>query len=230
MRSICLTLTLACVAGLGASPARAQDDADRRTISVTGNAAVTAANDTAGFTTGVDARRSSPGAALSSASSTMRRVLAAIRGEEVADSDIRTRRVGVHRSIRRVGGRRIVTYVATNTVFVTVRDLKRTGATIDAAVDAGATRVSGPSFWRASTRDLYRRALVLALHKARDKAQALAADSGTTLGEVLSITESGAVVHQYTLSDSSGASAPATPIEPGRTRVTADLTAVFAMS
>jgi hypothetical protein len=44
---------------------------------------------------------------------------------------------------------------------------------------------------------------------------------------VLRIAESGADVAQY---DTAAAlSAPRTPIEPGRTRVTADLTAVFAM-
>ena len=177
-------------------------------------------------------RRSTPGAALRSASATMRRVLAALGRQDIADKDIRTQRVGVHRTVRRFDGRRLVTYVATNTVFVTVRAIKRTGAAIDAAVAAGATRVSGPSFWRASTRDLYRRALVLALHKARDKAEALAADSGTTLGEVLSIAESGADVRVYADRDSSGAgsAAPETPIATGRTRVTADLTAVFGMS
>lgn len=228
MRSIGLTLTLACLAGLGASSAHAQETTDRRTISVTGSATVTAANDTAGFTTGVDVRRSTPGAALRSASATMRRVLAALEALGIADEDIRTQRVGVDRIVRRAGGRRITAYEAVNTVFVTVRAIRRTGAAIDAAVAAGATRVSGPSFWRASTRDLYRRALVLALRKARGKAAALAADAGTTLGEVLRIAESGAEVVPYASSDSIGASAA--PIEPGRTRVTAGLTAVFAMS
>ena len=104
-----------------------------------------------------------------------------------------------------------------------------TGGVIDDAIRAGATRLSGPSFWRSNTADLYKQALVNALRKARAKAEALAADSGQTLGEVQSISESGAQVQTY---DSAGATTPsaAAPVNPGHSTVTADLTAVYAIA
>ena len=80
---------------------------------VNGTAAVSAPNDTAGFTTGVDVRRSTAGDALRSASAVMRRVIAAIEARGVAAKDIRTQHVGVHRSVLRRHHRSIVTYVAT---------------------------------------------------------------------------------------------------------------------
>jgi uncharacterized protein YggE len=158
----------------------------------------------------------------------MQRMLAAIRAQGVADRDLRTQRVDVDRVVRRG---RVVAYRATNAVFVTVRAIAKTGSVIDAAVAAGANRIDGPTFWRLRTADLYRQALVTALRKARAKAEALAAESGATLGEVLSISESGAQLDDYLSRDaSSGVATTGTPIRPGRARVTADLTAVFAIT
>jgi uncharacterized protein YggE len=158
----------------------------------------------------------------------MRRVIAAIEAGGVAARDIKTQHVGVQRSVRR---HHPVSYIATNSVSVVVHAIRTTGAVIDAAVGAGATRVSGPSFWRSRTADLYQQALIAALHKARAKAQALAADSGATLGDVQSIIESGAQVQSLGDSNASiKAPSPSTPVQPGRSTVTADLTAVFAIA
>lgn len=224
MRTSSVLALLTATACLGAAPASAQDDSGGRSIAVTGTATVTAPNDTAGFSAGVDARRTTPGAALRAASADMRRVVAALRTAGVEADDIRTRQV----TVRRVTRRRVVRYVAINAVSVVVRAIRTTGAVIDAAVDAGATRVNGPTFWRSSTAGLYRQALVRALGKARAKARALAADAGATLGDVRSITESGAEIASY--DSAAGGQATPSPVNPGRTTVTADLTAVFAMS
>jgi len=207
-----------------ALPAAAADDPPQRTISVTGNAALTAANDTAGFTTGVVVRRSGPAEALRAASARMSRVLGALTAEGVARRDVRTGRVGVNRVTRR----HVVAYVATNTVFVTVRAIQHTGTVIDAAVGAGATRLSGPSFWRSSTRDLYQRALVAALRKARAKAEALAAEAGATLGPVQTIAEGDVADYSYggAVGDAVSPKVPA-PVRPGKTKVTADVSVVY---
>ena len=219
-----LTATLA-AALLAAAPAHAQDEPEPRAITVAGAATIRVVNDTAGFTTGVEVRRATARAALREASRRMSSVLAAIRRGGVADADVRTSRVGVHR-VKRRG---VVSYAAVNTVSVTVRAIATTGAVIDAAVRSGANVVSGPRFWRADTRDLYRRALVAALRNARAKAEALAADSGATLGPVQRIAESGVdVVYEEASSDAQGA--VGAPVRSGRTRVTAELTAVFAIA
>lgn len=209
---------------VAAAPAAADD---QRTITVSGASSLTIANDTAGFVTGVTARRSSPGAALRSASAATSRVLHALEAAGVAAGDLRTDDVAVH-AVRR---HHLVLYVASEAVHVVVRNVTSTGAVIDAAVRAGATRMSGLTFWRSRSADVYRQALVAALRNARAKAQALAQDSNATLGEVVSIDESG--VESYPL-DSAGAGtaapAPKVPTRPGRTKVTATLTAVYALT
>jgi uncharacterized protein YggE len=216
-------LMLALAALAVSAPAALADDPPQRTITVAGNAAVTAANDTAGFTTGVSVRRSGAADALHATSARMQRVLAALEAQGVARRDIRTEHVGVAR-VRR---HHVVAYVGTSSVFVTVRAIQRTGSVIDAAVQAGANRLSGPSFWRSSTSDLYQRALIAALRKARAKAEALAAEAGATLGAVQTITEGDVPAYSY---DSSGASAKApAPVRPGRTKVTADIAVVYTL-
>src|SRR4051794_17992683 len=109
-----------------AAPAIA-DDPPQRTITVAGTAALTAANDTAGFTTGVTVRRSGAAEALRAASARMQRVLSALGDQGIARNDIRTQRVDVTRMRRR----HVVVYAATSTVFVTVRAVQRTGSVID---------------------------------------------------------------------------------------------------
>src|SRR4051812_32170314 len=86
---------------LAAVPAgAATDDPPQRTISVTGSANVTAANDTAGFTTGVDVRRASPSTALRAAAARMQHILDALTAQGIARNDIQTRRADVRRERR----------------------------------------------------------------------------------------------------------------------------------
>src|SRR4051794_34340711 len=214
-------LMLAMAALAFAAPAAAADDPPQRTITVAGRAAVTAANDTAGFTTGVSVRRSGAAEALRATSARMQRVLSALEAQGIARRDIRTDHVGVAR-VRR---HRVVAYVGSSSVFVTVRAIGDTGAVIDAALGAGANRLSGPSFWRSSRSDLYQRALISALRKARAKAEALAAEAGATLGAVQTITEGD--VPDYSYDSSSGSTAAPAPVRPGRTKVTADIAVVY---
>lgn len=163
--------------------------------------------------------------ALQGAAVKMRSIIAALRAAGVASGDLRTTSVSVRRARR---GGRTVGFKATQSISVTVRDIEAAGEVIDGAVRAGADRISGPRFWAAQTGGLYRRALAAALRRARDKAEALAAESGATLGQVLSIAEQGAdVVYLKDEGVSAPLAAEAAPIRPGRTRVTADLTAVF---
>jgi uncharacterized protein YggE len=220
-------LRMAVVAALVAAAPAAAADSQQRTITVSGTSSLTVVNDTAGFVTGVTVRRSSPGVALRSASAATSRVLHALEAAGVAAGDLRTDDVSVH-AVRR---HHVLVYVASNLVHVVVRKVTSTGAVIDAAVNAGATRLSGLTFWRSRSADVYRQALVAALRNARGKAQALAQDSNATLGDVQSIEES--TVDTYNSSESASAGtglpSPRTPTHAGRTKVTATLTAVFAL-
>jgi uncharacterized protein YggE len=216
---------------VAASPARAQTAAsDQRTITVTGFASVTAANDTARLSLGVSSSRATATRALAATSARTRRVLAALAAQGVAAEDIQTQAVGLHRSVQRATKhrRRKVVYVASNSVSVTVRAVSTTGAVIGAAVKAGATHVGEIEFFPSNETDLYRQALGLAYDDAREKAELLAQRADATLGRPLSIVE-GQDSFEPASNDLAATPSPA-PVEPGTSDVSALVTVVFAIS
>ena len=81
-------------------------------------------------------------------------------------------------------------FAASNVVTATI-DLDRAGALIDAAVEAGANQVNGPTMSVADQGALYRQALKAAVADARLSAETLAAAAGRSLGKVTTVVESG---------------------------------------
>lgn len=199
---------------------------------MTGDASLTAANDTARLGFGVESRGATRPAALRASSSRLRGVLAAVKGLGVDDADLRTRAISiVRRRDRR--GRKLPGYIARGGITAVVRDVKKTGAVVDAAVAAGAVSVDGPRFFIDDPRALLRRALVVAFRDARSKAAELAAESGLTLGQAISIRESTFVPSETDFGTelrSEGVAAPESapaPTKPGRTRVFGTVYVVF---
>lgn len=202
------------------------------TIETTGSATVTVPNDLASLSAGVGLRRPTPQAALRAAGARTRRLLGAIKAAGVAARDIQTSTLSVHPTIRRLHKRRVRQYVADSTLDVTVRDVTKVGAVLAAAVNGGATSVSGPDFSLADPDASYERALVKAFAQARAKAQVLAQQAALTLGKATTINEGST----FTSSGGEGAAptparqAPAPPTSPGTTEVDADVDIVFAAS
>jgi uncharacterized protein len=204
-----------------------------RTISVTGEGSITAANDTARLGFGVEGRGATRPVALRRSSANLRRVLAALKGLGVADRDLRTRGVSVARRRDR-RGRKLPGYIARGGVTAVVRDVTQTGAVVDAAVAAGAASVDGPNFFIDDPQAVLRRALVAAFRDARSKAAALAAEAGLTLAQTISIRESTFVPFETDFGDDVGGGGgggqgrrEAAPTEPGRTQVFGTVYVVF---
>jgi uncharacterized protein len=229
---LAVRLAAVCVAGLLLFVPAANAQSPTRTISVTGDAVLAAANDTARLSFGVEARGATRPVALRNSSARLRRVLAALDGQGVADRDLRTRAVSVTRRRDR-RGRKLRGYLARGGVTAVVRDVTETGAVVDAAVAAGATSVDGPSFFIDDPRALLRRALVAAFRDARSKAVELAAEAGLTVGQPISIRESTFVPSEFDFDGDSGGGgggelrSEAAPTEPGRTRILGTVYVVF---
>src|SRR5918999_2874667 len=213
--------------------ARAQ--APVRTISVTGEGSIAAANDTARLGFGVEGRGATRPVALRRSSANLRRVLAALKGLAAADRDLRTRGVSVARRRDR-RGRKLPGYIARSGVTAIVRDVTQTGAVIDAAVAAGAASVDGPSFFIDDRQAELRRALVAAFRDAHSKAAALAAEAGLTLGQTISIRESTFVPFETDFAGDDGGGGGGggadqgrreAATEPGRTQVFGTVYVVF---
>jgi uncharacterized protein YggE len=216
-----------------AAPARAQSAAasDQRTLTVTGTATVTAANDSAFLSLGVSTTHSTAALAIADTSSRTRRVLKALAAQGIAAADIQTQTVSVRRSVRRATKhrKRRVVYTASNSVSVTVRSVGKTSAVIGAAIGAGATRVSDIGFFPSDETGLYRQALGLSYDDARAKAELLAERADVTLGKPISIVEGQDQFEPFAqeLASTGGGSVP---IEPGTATIMATVTVVFAIS
>jgi uncharacterized protein YggE len=196
-----------------------------RSITVTGTGAALSVPNRAAFSFGVTTQAKTASAALNANNGEMRRVIDAIKKAGVAARDIQTSSVSLSPRTS-PNGEDIVGFTATNLVNATIRNVSRSGAVIDAAVNAGANQVYGPAFTRSDETVLYRRALSAAVANARSKAQTLAGAAKVRLGAIRSIVESSA--GPVPLAEKAAVDAGA-PIEPGTQRVDAAVTVEFAI-
>ena len=195
-------------------------------ITVTGVGTITSVPDEAAFTIGVQTQGATAREALAANSEQMQRVIAAVKAAGVAKGDIKTQDVSVSANYENEG--RIKGYSARNSVLVTIRDLSKAGPILDAASNAGANEVYGPTLSRSDEDELQAKALRSAVENARNKAEALADAAGVQLGAVTSMTEGFAGGPQPYYADARLASTDA-PIEPGTQDSQATVTITFAI-
>jgi uncharacterized protein YggE len=196
------------------------------TLSVQGTATVSATPNRAQLSFGVETQAASARAALAANATEMRRVIAALKTAGAAD--IRTQSVWL--SSRYGDNSAVVGYVAQNTVSATVKDVARAGAVIDAAVEAGANQIYGPSLSSTDQAELYRQALKGAVADARARAEALALAAGATIGRATQIAESGAAPEPLPYAAAEKTATDSTPIEGGKQEISATVTVTFALS
>ena len=139
-------------------------------ITVQGTGSVAIAPDRAELSFGVESQGQTAKAALAANAAEMRRVIAAVKA--ASGANVTTQSVSL--SPRYDGQNQVQGFVATNTVSATIKEIAKAGALIDAAVDAGANQVYGPSLSRSDQGASYRKALEAAVADARASAQALA--------------------------------------------------------
>lgn len=191
---------------------------DAKTISVSGNGTVETVPDRATFSFTVTTQADTAKAALAKNGATADAVAAALQGAKVQTSDV------MLQPQMNDAGTAVLGYTASTTVTAE-SELAKAGPLVDAAVDAGATGVSGPSLSRSDYNALYRQALQNAVADAKAKAQALADSAGLTLGAVTSVTEGGGV---QPLPYAAAASDGVAKLLPGTQTVDASVTVTFA--
>ncbi|HPG23599.1 MAG TPA: SIMPL domain-containing protein [Amaricoccus sp.] len=193
MRLLPATLLLA---GLCAAipPATAGAEETLRRITVTGSAEVEALPDIATVSAGVETQASEAAAAMAANATAMNAVFAALEAAGIDRADVQTSRLSLD-SIwenRSDGGTpKVVGFQASNMVTVTVRDIDRLGAVVDAVAAAGGNRIFGVDFAVDEPRAQIDAARERAVADARAKAELYAGAAGVALGPVLSISEGG---------------------------------------
>ncbi|HET7444233.1 MAG TPA: SIMPL domain-containing protein [Solirubrobacterales bacterium] len=193
-------LALAVVVALPATASAA------RTVSVTADATLKVANDSARLSFGVSKERRTRGAALRAAAAKLRAVIAAVQTVPgVGPGDVRTGRITFRKASR---GKKTV-YRASAGIGVTLHQPDKAGELVSVAIAAGATGVSGPSFFVGDTAAAEASALAAAFQKARARAAVLAAQAGATLGPALQIDEGEGATFEPQFDESAkGVSAP----------------------
>jgi uncharacterized protein len=227
-----LVLAAAAIAGVGrpdfvrSADSESGDSGPTRSITVNGSSTVTTTPDEATFTFGVDARGETASEALAAASATVNKVTGAMKDAGVDGQDIQTQDISLS-TVTSSDGRHIDGYAANASITVTSKDLDSAGKLVDAAVAAGANNVYGPSLSRSDADEQADRALADAVADARRKAESLAKAAGGSLGQVLSVSESGSSVPPMPYAAREAALASDVAIQPGTQDISASVTVVF---
>ena len=222
---------LAVVTLLSAQPSQAQEEEPEeptpeteRYITVHGQGRVLAQPDQATVRLGVVTQAPTATAALEENRALIQEVISATRAADVAEEQIQTEILQLNplfeepREPRPVQSTRQITgYEARNIVSVTVEDLDRVGAVLDAATGAGANVVEGIRFEISDRAELLTTARRQAMLDARDKAETFADVVDAELGRVLIIREQGTGGPPVAFAEEDAlARSAAFPVQPGQ--------------
>jgi uncharacterized protein YggE len=235
MKSIRLPATLVAL-GVAAAllatfawPAGAAAPDESRGLTVSGVGVVRVAPDVAEWSFGVQTEAATAREALRKNAQEIAAVIAALKAAGIAPQDIRTQQVSLFPRTS-PEGTQVVGYTASNTVSAVVREIAKAGVIVDAAAEAGANQIFGPTLTVSSSDALYEQALDRAYDQAVVKAKRLAAKAGVSLGQPVSIVEgsvSGPLQPFIAKAEAAGGD---TPIETGLTEIQASVSVTFAIS
>lgn len=159
-------------------------------ITARGEAVVRAEPNRAFVTITTEGRGRKPEAAQQQSATAMTSVQAKMKTLNTPTDAIRTVRYDVQPRYDYVKGRQTLRgYLATNAIEVRIDDLSRVGAIIDAAVDAGATFVTGVRFALKERDEVERQALKQAVADARAGVNAAASAAGVEVERIWSVEE-----------------------------------------
>lgn len=212
----------------------AQAEELHRTITVTGNSEVTAKSDMATVNITVETHSPNARAAVRENANTMTDVRNAVIAAGAEASKIETQNYNVYpqQIYNNKGEVKAKEYRCDNTMKVVVMNLSKTGAIMDAAVEAGANRIDSVDFSVSDTQLYKDAALRKAAEDAARKAKIIAAGLGRNVIGIISASEDNVNVMPYRMVNLKMASAAmredaVTPIDPGESKLQGRVTVVF---
>ena len=152
--------------------------------------------DLAIISAGVQTLQPTATAAIEENAVRMERVRAALKRAGIVDRDIQTASISLNPEYRYVENQSPVLtgYRASNNVSVKFRDLKRSGAILDALVREGANQLNGPSLTIDRPEEAYDEARIKAIAAGQRRAELYAKALGKRVIRLLSVSESGSMV------------------------------------
>jgi uncharacterized protein len=198
-------------------------------VTVTGDALVQSRPDTAVVTVAVVTQNASASEAQAENASKSDAVVRAVKAAAGPGAEVQTSGYSLQPQYAYKEGSAptITSYVARNGVTVTLGDLTKVGAVIDAAARAGANNVDGLAFTLRRDEQARRQALANATREGLDKARAIAEALGGRVVRVAAVEEGGTVRPpvpiQYDRAALKSAEAVSTPVEPGQLDIRAQV-------
>ena len=203
--------------------------AQAATLTVQGTGIVVVDADRATISVGVRETSRTVNAAMTRVNARMESIVDALLEMGVDPADIATRAVEIYANYDYDEGERLLGYTAGNTVTVQIYDVDNAGATIDAAIGAGANSLDGVEFFASDTSEARKQALVLAVESAREKAELLAGAAGLPLGEIIEIREGDDGWEAPALYAKAEDAGEATRLYAGKQQVSASVTIIYAL-
>ncbi len=199
-------------------------------ITVTGDANVAVAPDTALMRIGVTSQGKTAHEASAANSKQMTSVLAAIRDTGIPDRDVQTSRLSLQPQYdpNKNGTARLLGFQVTNQVTIKVRDTDKLPTILDRAIAAGANEMSGIEFVVSEQSKLLDQARDDAIADARRKAELYAKAAGVKLGRVLTIVEEGSSPPARPVMQAMRAGA--VPVSPGEQNLRASVTVSYELT
>jgi len=233
--ALVIVAALAAAALIGPRQGISAPDADLpRVINVSGMGEVKTRPDMATVSTGVVTEAATAKDALAKNNAAMAAVIAALKNAGVAEDDIQTSNFSVSPKYppyqpNQTTAPRIVGYTVSNQVTAAVKDLKKLGSILDTLVQAGSNQINGISFGVDEPKPLLDNARKKAVADARAKAELYAAAAGVSLGRVVQISESSAVMPPQPMYRMAAApvAAESVPIAAGQQTVTANVSITY---
>jgi uncharacterized protein YggE len=212
------------------------------TITIDGAATIYVDPDHASMDFGVDTQALTVSDALRQNNAKMNNVLEALRASGLARADIQTTQFSITPQHPLVKGSTyqqydysvVSGYQVTNRVTVTVSDLTKVGAIIDAAANAGANTSNNVIFEIKNREELLDKVRAEAMRNAKHKAEIMANAVGANLGALITVGNNSVRTMEYEAAPPPpppplSAPGQGTSILPGQLSVSANVTAVFAL-
>ncbi len=205
-----------------------------RVISISGLGEVKTRPDMATISTGVVSEGTTAKDALAKNNAAMAAVIAALKNAGIAEDDIQTSDFSVSPKYppyqpNQTTAPRIVGYTVSNQVTAKVKDLAKLGGILDTLVQSGSNQINGIAFGVDEPKAQLDEARKKAVADARAKAELYAEAAGVSLGKVIQISESNAVIPPMPMyrREAAMAADASVPIAAGTQTVSANVSITF---
>jgi len=182
-------LAIAALMLLSAFSALAEEKPTPNLVRVTGTSEVKVVPDQAVISIGVEKENASAMAAKHVADSAARNLLSTLRANGLDAKDMATTFLSLQPRTTYVKHVRVSTFVAEQTLTVTVRDISKLDGLLEALVKAGGNRIDSIQYEVSEPRKYRDQAREMAVIAAKEKAQALANALGQQIGKAFSVDE-----------------------------------------